>query len=181
MAQATIKGRAAGAGTGDPADLTAAQVRAILGSGLLNVNTTQTGNVGTGEDTLVSYTVAANQLAANGDSLWFEAFGTMAANANNKTVIVRFGASGVNLTYEQANTGWGEHWSIRGRVYRTSSATQKSSVNLISDNDDRVTTQTTTTLDQDLTATVALAVTAEAVSNNDVVIEGLIVGYDPAP
>jgi hypothetical protein len=181
MAQATIKGRAAGAGTGDPADLTAAQVRAILGSGLLNVNTTQTGNVGTGEDTLVSYTVAANQLAANGDSLWFEAFGTMAANANNKTVRVRFGASGVNLTYEQANTGWGEHWSIRGRVYRTSSATQKSSVNLISDNDDRVTTQTTTTLDQDLTATVALAVTAEAVSNNDVVIEGLIVGYDPAP
>lgn len=30
MAQSTIKGRAAGAGTGDPADLTAAQVKAIL-------------------------------------------------------------------------------------------------------------------------------------------------------
>lgn len=32
MAQATIKGRAAGAGTGDPADLTATQVAAILGA-----------------------------------------------------------------------------------------------------------------------------------------------------
>lgn len=40
MAQATIKGRAAGAGTGDPADLTAAQVVAIL-SGVIepeNIN-----------------------------------------------------------------------------------------------------------------------------------------------
>lgn len=34
MAQATIKGRASGAGTGVPVDLTAAQVREILGSGL---------------------------------------------------------------------------------------------------------------------------------------------------
>jgi hypothetical protein len=37
MAQSTLKGRAAGAGTGDPTDLTAAQVLAILGltSGIL--------------------------------------------------------------------------------------------------------------------------------------------------
>lgn len=34
MAQATIKGRASGAGTGDPTDLTAAQVGAILGFGV---------------------------------------------------------------------------------------------------------------------------------------------------
>lgn len=32
MAQATIKGRASGAGTGDPTDLTAAQARTVLGS-----------------------------------------------------------------------------------------------------------------------------------------------------
>jgi len=34
MAQATIKGRASGAGTGDPTDLTAAQVRTLLGIGV---------------------------------------------------------------------------------------------------------------------------------------------------
>jgi len=183
MTEATIKGRAAGAGTGDPTDLTAAQVRAIIGSSgaTLNVNTTTTGNVGTGEDTLASYTVTANQLSANGDSLWFEAFGSMASNANSKTVRARFGSSGTNLMYAQTSTSWGTHWSLRGRIYRTGAATQKSSVNLISDNDDNVTTQTTTTLDQDLTATVALSVTAEAVADNDVVIEGLIVGWQPAP
>lgn len=183
MTEATIKGRAAGAGTGDPTDLTAAQVRAIVGSNgaTLNVNTTTTGNVGSGEDTLASYTVTANQLSANGDTLWFEAFGTMAANANSKTVRARFGSSGTNLMYAQTSTSWGTHWSIRGRIYRTGAATQKSSVDLISDNDDNVTTQTTTTLDQDLASTVALSVTAEAVANNDVVIEGLIVGWMPAP
>lgn len=184
MAEATLKGRAAGAGTGDPADLSAAQVRAILGltaGGTLHVSTTQAGNVGTGEDTLASYTVPAGQLANNGDTLWFEAFGTMAANGNAKTVRVRFGAAGTNLLYEQTNTGWGEHWSVRGRLYRTGSSAQKASVDLISDNDDRVSTQTTTGVNQDLTGTVALAVTAEAVADNDVVIEGLIVGWQPTP
>lgn len=183
MAEATIKGRAAGAGTGDPTDLTAAQVRTIIGSSgaTLNVNTTQTGNVGSGEDTLASYTVPAGQLATNGDTLWFEAFGTMAANANSKTVRARFGSSGTNLMYEQTSTSWGTHWSIKGRVYRTGAATQKSSVALISDNDDNVTTQTATGLDQTLSSTVALSVTAEAVADNDVVIEGLIVGWMPAP
>jgi hypothetical protein len=37
MAQATVKGRASGAGTGVPTDLTAAQVRAILGSQSIQV------------------------------------------------------------------------------------------------------------------------------------------------
>ncbi len=43
MAQATIKGRAAGAGTGDPTDLTAAQVGAVLG-----ITTPGTGSLGRG-------------------------------------------------------------------------------------------------------------------------------------
>ena len=46
MAQATLKGRASGAGTGDPTDLTAAQVLAILGLSAPNVaQYRQTGNL----------------------------------------------------------------------------------------------------------------------------------------
>lgn len=37
MAQSTLKGRASGAGTGDPTDLSAAQVRAILGSQAIGI------------------------------------------------------------------------------------------------------------------------------------------------
>lgn len=44
MVQATIKGRASGAGTGDPTDLTAAQVAAIVNSSL---NHTALTNIGT--------------------------------------------------------------------------------------------------------------------------------------
>jgi hypothetical protein len=40
MAQATIKGRAAGAGSGDPADLTSAQGKAILGIPTTTVDNT---------------------------------------------------------------------------------------------------------------------------------------------
>lgn len=45
MAQATIKGRASGAGTGDPADLTAAQVKTILAIAPADVNFAATSRV----------------------------------------------------------------------------------------------------------------------------------------
>lgn len=40
MAQATVKGRASGAGTGDPTDLTASQVNTIVGSAALSLTST---------------------------------------------------------------------------------------------------------------------------------------------
>jgi len=44
MVQATIKGRASGAGTGDPTDLTAAQVAAIVNSSLSHLSLTNIGS-----------------------------------------------------------------------------------------------------------------------------------------
>ena len=38
MVQATVKGRAAGAGTGDPVDLTADQIIAIINTGTATIN-----------------------------------------------------------------------------------------------------------------------------------------------
>jgi hypothetical protein len=50
MAQATIKGRASGAGTGDPTDLSAAQVATIINSSL---NHTALTNIGTNSHTTI--------------------------------------------------------------------------------------------------------------------------------
>jgi len=180
VADSTIAGRAAGAGTGDLTALTAAQVLAILGLAPLYQTLSAVGNVGTGEDTLASYTLSAGILATDGDSIWFEAFGTTAL-AVTITIRVRFGSSGTNLVYSEANSSWGSYWSVKGRIYRTGASSQKSDTTLISDNDDRVEAQVVTGLNQTLSGSITLSVTGEAVLNNDVVLEGFRVGYTPAP
>lgn len=98
MADSTVKGRASGAGTGDPTDLTASQVKAILALVAADISDfnakaqavtrkslfdhyTDIGNVGTGEDDLYSDTIAAAQLAVNGEKLEAEYAGTFVSSA----------------------------------------------------------------------------------------------------
>lgn len=142
--------------------------------GVLYVTTTQTGNVGTGEDVLASYSVPANTLAVNNQSLWFEAAGTMANNGHTVTLRVRFGTTGTNLITSYVTAVIGEKWVVRGRVVRTGAATQKgystyagagSQVDL------------STALNQTLSGAVTLEVTGEGTSNNDVVLESFTVGW----
>lgn len=150
--------------------------------GVLYVTTAQAGNVGTGEDDLASYSVPASTLSANGQSLWFEAWGTFANNTNSKTLRVRFGSSGTTLVFEGnaiTTAAGGFSWHIRGRIVRTGAATQKGmglviyGTTLVAPHSGQ-----TTALNQTLSGALTLKVTAEAVSNNDVLIEGFIVGYD---
>ncbi len=64
----------------------------------LEVNTTTVGNVGTGLDTLHSYSLAANKLAANGDYVRHVVAGAFAANDDNKRVFISFGGQTVEDT-----------------------------------------------------------------------------------
>src|SRR6185503_7835339 len=66
-------------------------------SGRITTNTTAVGNVGGGEDDLMTYSLAANSLATNGQAIHVTAFGTFGANANNKTIKFFFGATSVTL------------------------------------------------------------------------------------
>lgn len=181
MAQSTIKGRAAGAGTGDPTDLTAAQVLTILGlSSSLHAFYSFTGNTaGGGDTTLDSYTVPAGQLAADGDTIWFEAFGTFANNGNTKTLEVHFGSSGVTQVFAQSSVFTNIDWSIKGRVMRTSGTSQKASVVFVAGS--TFTTDYTSGLNQTLSGTVDLAVVGASSGSGDIILEGFIVGYTAAP
>lgn len=148
--------------------------------GVLSEGHSATGNVGTGEDDLLTYGVPANTLSANGMSLWFEASGTSAANANAKTLRVRFGTSGTSLIAQFTVTGGGSgsNWVVRGRIIRTGAATQKGYASIVGSNITN-TSDLATGLDQTLTSgTVSLRITGEATSNNDIVCQSLIVGYD---
>jgi hypothetical protein len=182
MAAGTIKGRALGAGTGAPTDLSAGQAAAIVGTAALDVDTGSLGNVGTGEDTIASYTVTANTLAANGDSLWFEAFGRAANNSNSKTLKVYFGSATIVTAVD---TDWGLEWALRGRVIRTGAATQKAYVTFSTSAPIGVGSLAggagvNLALTEDLTGTVVLAITAEATADNDLICDGMIAGKTPA-
>lgn len=143
--------------------------------GPINVNTTAVGNVGAGEDDLISYTVPANTLNTNGDFLDFEFFGTFAANANNKTVKCYFGATNIFNSGAQAENGGS--WKVSGKIIRTGAATQKAIVEFITDGilftDDITYTATALTL----SSTNILKCTGEATADNDIVNEALIVNF----
>lgn len=61
-------------------------------TGVININTTAVGNVGAGADTLMTYTLPANTLAANGRGIRIYSSGITGANANTKQFIQYFGS-----------------------------------------------------------------------------------------
>lgn len=131
-----------------------------------NTNTTQVGNVGSGEDDLMTYTYPANTLAVTGRAVRFTFSGAFANNANTKTVKVYFGASMISVSLPTLTAG---NYEGVATIYRTGSSTQRYAV--------KVTTDTTTvpvsiangTLSQTETGSITIKLTGTATSNDDIV------------
>lgn len=90
--------------------------------GKLYVNTTAVGNVGAGEDTLMTYPLVANTLSADGKALRILFSGTGANNGNAKTCTFYFGAT--TLAIFSGSTTANFKFSGTIIVYRTGAATQ---------------------------------------------------------
>ncbi len=91
--------------------------------GTLKVDTTTTGNVGGGEDTLITYTIPAAVLTTAGDYIEFDTWGSFAANANTKDLKIYFGATVIfDSTALILN---GVDWRGHGKIVRTGATTQK--------------------------------------------------------
>lgn len=148
---------------------------AIVG-GVIKTDTAQTGNVGSGEDTLQTYSVPANTLAANGDTLSGTVSGTFAATGNNKTLRIRFGSS---LIFEGPafSDASGADWVLRFEIIRTGSATQKCNATLISDAFSYADYSTSA---ETLSSAVNIIVTGEATSDNDIVKETFKLRWEPS-
>jgi hypothetical protein len=144
--------------------------------GTINVNTTAVGNVGAGEDDLITYTVPANTLSTNGDRVEFKMAGTFAANANNKRVRIKFGATTLLDTAALAFNG--VDWSAEGSIVRTGATTQKAFC-VFRAGATLTSTSDYTTPAETLSGTVVLKATGEATSNNDIVEEFHTVEWHP--
>lgn len=91
-------------------------------SGVLHVNISATGTgANTDETDLMSYSLPANTLSANGKGVRITCSGTTAANGNNKTMILYFGSATLSTTALALNNG---HWKFSVDVFRVSSGNQ---------------------------------------------------------
>ena len=141
-------------------------------SGVIGVNLTAVGNVGTGTDDLITYTLQTPVLNANGIGVRVTAWGTTANNAATKTVTLNFGATAIMtqaLTASIAGSWW-----IQGTIFRTGVDTQDCIAALTQGATDIAHAEfTATTIDDG--ADITIKCPGAATSDNDIVQEGLLV------
>lgn len=135
--------------------------------GTLNVNTTGVGNIGAGEDDLITYSVVGNTLAVDGDYLTFEAAGTFATSINNKRVRVKFGSTTLFDSGALAITTASD-WTARGTIIRTSSTTFRAAIELSTSSATLTASSDYSTGTETLSGALTLKFTGEATANDDV-------------
>jgi hypothetical protein len=145
--------------------------------GRLTTDTTAVGNVGSGADDLISYSLQKNTLNNVGDVLEITAYGTQAANGNNKTIKLVFGTTELFSTGAVASNA--KDWEIRCTITRTAAATQNCSTVFLGD-----TVLVTQVADfvagtEDFTTALTIKCTGEATSNDDIIQKGLVVKFFP--
>ena len=171
----TIPGTMTAAGEAK-ADVGTATVAGFLGT-TMSVITTAVGNVGAGEDTLISYTMPANSLVTTGRGIRVRAEGTAANNANAKTIKCKVGTQTV-LTNAPTISVAGEQWVVEYTFIRTGASTQDwkaeysgntGAAGVFAYDPERGTATQTET------GTLAVHCTGEAVDNDDLVMESQVV------
>ena len=145
--------------------------------GRLTSNTTAVGNVGSGADTLITYSLEANILNNVGDTLEITAFGSQAANANNKTIKLVFGSTELFTTGAVASNG--KDWRIDCTIIRTAAATQECITSFSGDTVLVTQIADYVTGTEDFTTSLAIKCTGEATTTDDIIQKGLIIKFFP--
>lgn len=138
---------------------------------------TPVGNVGVGEDTLITYTIPANTLAKDGYNFSVTAWGTFGATANNKTIKMYFGSSVLYDTGAIAANGGS--WQIISTITRTGAATQQAITSIISSNILVVNSVSYVVPTETLSGTIIIKCTGTGTANNDIVQNGFLIKVVP--
>lgn len=143
--------------------------------------TTPVGNVGGGEDTLLTTTIPAAAMSVDGQWADVEACLEFAANGNNKTAKLKYGATTLYDSGAVAQNGG--CLVLRGRIYRTGATTQRWHLTAIpSTGGALVVTAGSGTAAETLSGAVNLVVTGESAAgaDGDVSARSLAVTWRPA-
>lgn len=140
----------------------------------LTSNTTGVGNVGAGEDNLMTYSLPANSLLSTGRGVRITAWGSVANNANAKTLRVYFGGS--TLATVSLTAGAAYKWRAEALVFRTGTSAQDYAIEVRETG-----TGNSAMADGGVTETETSAIvikcTGQATADNDIVQEGLLVEF----
>jgi hypothetical protein len=147
--------------------------------GTLVMDTTQTGNVGSGEDTLQTYTLPAGMLKDDGDAIRITVGGKSALNGNSKTLNIRFGGIAGTIVLQLNVTTSGTHWTGTALIVRTAAATQKAIAPALTGGGTVNVVYATPA--QDLTSAVTILVTGSATADDDILKQIFTVELLPAP
>jgi hypothetical protein len=144
--------------------------------GVAHVNTTAVGNVGAGEDDLMTYSLPANSLSSNGKGVRVTAWGRTANNANAKTLKIYFGVAIATYLLHTSIVG---RWKASVLILRNGSNVQDSVWEIYETNfatDLLVGTQIdVTSTGQTDTAGITTKLTGQATANDDIVQEGMLI------
>lgn len=143
----------------------------------INTSTTDVGNIGSGEDDLITYAIPAGKLATNGDYAEFTMTLSFAANANNKQVKLYYGATNFYASGAQAQDNG--TMEITGKIVRTSATTQKITFHQINNTALFPDYANFATASETMANAITLKATGEATSDNDIVQKILLVKYFP--
>lgn len=139
--------------------------RAVTTIGSSATNTTQT---------LLSYTLPANTLNANGASILVTAWGRKGANAAPVTLALNIGGASINTG---AGTQNGVSWMLTGQAFRAAANSQQE---VYTAQVGAVLTAVKSTSDTSVdTGTIAISVTAldASAAQSNVLLDGLVVEY----
>jgi hypothetical protein len=133
------------------------------------------GNIGTGEDNLMSYTLPANAMNAASRGVRITAYGYTATNANAKTLRVYFGATligSLSLTIGQFSS-----WRCDGEVLWEAGSLMRATMQIIQGGTVTKFDCKGTTVTHDPTTSALVRVTGEATADFDIEQIGMIVEF----
>lgn len=142
----------------------------------LTTVTTDVGNVTTGEDDLMQYSIPAGQMATNGDYLEFTMTLYIAGNVNTKEINVYFGSSNI-LNIPALATSEDGTIEISGTIIRTGASTQKATVSWRGSTDHGQASAHFSQPNQTLSNIIVLKATGESTATDDIIQKIMTVKY----
>jgi hypothetical protein len=143
--------------------------------GVVTSDFTPVGNVGAAETDLMQYTLLGGSLDNDQDFVEISAWGTFAANANNKQIRIYFGASTIfdstAIAFNNAN------WSVKLTIARQSISVQQCSLDFISSSNLLAVTTSYTETALNPSSNNIIKFTGTATSNDDLIQKGLVLKW----
>ncbi len=147
-------------------------------SRLIHIDATAVGTDDATKKTLMTYTIPANTLKVDNDSLYIIACLTTATNANTKAVTMEFDGT---TFYTDSSTTSNKVYFVEGHIIRTGAGAQEILSYGTRTNSDAGTARTTDAADETAGIVFNLTGDSDTASANDVVAQWLKVFYHPAP